>query len=43
MRNTSKLSDHSFKKGVIISPANDAFGDLLKFNSWSKERLPDFV
>ncbi|SIS04185.1 hypothetical protein SAMN05878482_11077 [Peribacillus simplex] len=41
--NLSKLSDHKFKKGIIVSPANDSFGDTLKFNSWTKERLPEYL
>ncbi|WP_214754648.1 DUF5677 domain-containing protein [Exiguobacterium sp. s16] len=41
--NLSKLSDHKYKKGKIISPLNDAFGDTIKFNAWTTDRLPEYL
>lgn len=44
-KNTSGLSDHVLekKKGIIVTPLNHGLGDLLKLNSWSKERLPEYL
>ncbi|PEL13030.1 DUF5677 domain-containing protein [Bacillus sp. AFS017336] len=39
----SKLSDHVIKKGKVITPLNHAMGDTLSFNSWAKERLPEYI
>lgn len=38
----TKLSEHIFKKGMFITPWNDALGALLKNQSWALSRLPEF-
>lgn len=42
-KNVSKLSEHKFKKGIIVSPFNNSFGEMLKLNSWARDRLPEYV
>ncbi|NHM29017.1 DUF5677 domain-containing protein [Neobacillus terrae] len=42
-KNLSNLSDHKYTKGIIESPINNAFGQTLKLNSWTKERLPEYL
>ncbi|UOQ44839.1 DUF5677 domain-containing protein [Halobacillus salinarum] len=42
-RSTSKLSDHKYKKGKIITPMNSMLGDKLALNSWTNERLPEYL
>lgn len=37
----SKLKDHKFKKGLIIPPFMDGLN--LSFQSWSHDRLPEFI
>ena len=39
----SKLSDHIFKKGKFITPWNNALGSLSKMQSWSQNRLPEYL
>lgn len=39
----SSLKDHTFKKGVFITPMNDAIGDKLNFNNWFLERAPEYL
>lgn len=39
----SKLSDHKFKKGVIVSPFNEAFEKTMQLSSWTSERLPEYL
>lgn len=38
-----KLSDHIFKKGKFITPWNNALGSLSKMQSWSLNRLPEYL
>jgi hypothetical protein len=44
-RRVSDLSSHKLnkKKGVILSPLNEAFGEQLKLSSWSQERMPEYL
>lgn len=42
-KNVSKLSQHKIKKGRVVTPFNDAFGDTLEFNAWNTERLPEYL
>lgn len=39
----SKLSDHSYKKGKIITPINSMLGEKLLLNSWNAQRLPEYL
>lgn len=39
----SKLSDHIFKKGKFITPWNNALGSHSKMQSWSLDRLPEYI
>lgn len=39
----SRLSDHKYIKGKIITPMNSILGDKLALNSWTKERLPEYL
>lgn len=39
----STLSEQIRKKGLIISPWMDRLGDRLTLNSWSIERLPEYI
>ncbi|MHB8278574.1 MAG: DUF5677 domain-containing protein [Candidatus Humimicrobiaceae bacterium] len=40
---SSKLSDHIFKKGKFITPWNNALGSVSKMQSWSQNRLPEYL
>ena len=42
-KNVSSLSDHKVKKGKVVTPWNDTLGDKLQLNSWSNERLPEYI
>jgi hypothetical protein len=44
-KNVSSLSDHKLykKKGVVITPLNDALRDQLKLSLWTKERMPEYL
>lgn len=37
------MSDHIFKKGRFITPWNNALGSLSKMQSWSQNRLPEYL
>lgn len=37
------MSDHIFKKGRFITPWNNALGNLAKMQSWSLNRLPEYL
>ena len=37
------MSDHIFKKGRFITPWNNAVGKLAKMQSWSQNRLPEYL
>ncbi|MFC3748654.1 hypothetical protein ACFORK_18260 [Paenibacillus sp. GCM10012306] len=39
----SKLSDHSFKKGVLYPPFNSSLGDQLSLSPWAIEWLPEYL
>jgi hypothetical protein len=39
----SKLEEHKFKRGKFITPWNDMIGDKGKMQSWSLERLPEYI
>lgn len=40
---SSKLTDHIFKKGKFITPWNNALGSLSRIQSWSQDRLPEYL
>lgn len=39
----SKLSQHKFEKGKLITPFNQVFQDLLKEESWYYGRMPEYI
>ena len=39
----TKLSDHIFKKGKFITPWNNALGNISRLQSWSLNRLPEYL
>lgn len=39
----SKLSEHKFEKGKLITPFNQHFQDLLKEESWYYGRMPEYI
>jgi Family of unknown function (DUF5677) len=39
----SKLSQHKFEKGKLITPFNQHFQDLLKEKSWYYGRMPEYI
>jgi hypothetical protein len=39
----TKLSQHKFEKGKLITPFNQHFQDLLKEESWYYGRMPEYV
>ncbi|MCG8541084.1 MAG: hypothetical protein MJA82_14250, partial [Clostridia bacterium] len=39
----SKLSDHIFKKGKFTTPWNYALGKISQSQSWSLNRLPEYL
>ncbi|QJC98379.1 hypothetical protein HC660_39320 [Bacillus mojavensis] len=39
----SKLSEHKFEKGKLITPFNQQFQGLLKEESWYYRRMPEYV
>lgn len=39
----SKLSEHKFEKGKLITPFNRLFQDLLREESWYYGRMPEYV
>jgi hypothetical protein len=39
----SKLSEHKFQKGKLITPFNQNFQELLKEDSWYYGRMPEYV
>lgn len=41
--NVSKLTAHKRKKGLLVTPLNDASGDSLILSSWAKERMPEYL
>ena len=41
--NSSSLHKHKIKKGVLVTPINDALGSSLKLSSWTKERMPEYL
>lgn len=40
---SSKLSEHIFKKGTFITPWNNVLGKKTKEQSWSLQRLPEYL
>ena len=42
-RNTSGIFDHKQKKGALVTPFNASIGDRLQFNSWAKDRIPEYL
>lgn len=42
-RNTSGIFDHKQKKGALVRPFNASIGDRLQFNSWAKDRIPEYL
>ena len=42
-KNVSGISDHKKRKGALVTPLNDASGELLKLSSWAKERMPEYL
>ena len=43
-RTLSRLSEHTLlrKAGILKSPINEILGDKMAFNSWAKNRLPEY-
>lgn len=39
----SKLSEHKFKKGKLITPFNQIFDELIKEQSWYYGRMPEYI
>ena len=44
-KNVSRLNAHVLnkKKGIVATPLNSALGNLLQTNSWTKERMPEYL
>ena len=42
-KNVSGLQDHKLQKGTLVTPINNVIGKNLQFNSWVKERLPEYL
>ena len=42
-KNVSGISDHKIRKGALVTPLNAGLGDTLKFSSWTKERMPEYL
>lgn len=42
-KNNSKLSDHTFKKGVLYTPFNSNLGESLTLSQWALEWLPEYI
>lgn len=42
-KNVSGISDHKKRKGALVTPLNAGLGDTLKFSSWAKERMPEYL
>jgi len=44
-KNVSSLENHVLykKKGKVVTPLNDSLGDTLSLNSWTKERMPEYI
>ncbi len=42
-KNVSGISDHKKRKGALVTPVNAGLGDTFKFNSWTKERMPEYL
>lgn len=44
-KNVSSLENHILykKKGKVVTPLNDSLGDKLRLNSWTKERMPEYL
>lgn len=42
-KNVSGISDHKIRKGALVTPLNAGLGDNLKFSSWTKERMPEYI
>ena len=39
----SKLSEHTTKKGQVLSPMLASLGDVLQSSSWGTERFPEYI
>lgn len=44
-KNVSGLASHHLnkKRGILTTPLNDAMGEKLKFSSWARERMPEYL
>lgn len=44
-KNFSSLSEHKLyrRQGRVVAPFNDNLGDQLSLNSWTKERMPEYL
>ncbi|RPJ49809.1 MAG: hypothetical protein EHJ95_08220, partial [Methanobacteriota archaeon] len=42
-KNVSGISDHKKRKGALVAPLNAGLGEKLKFSSWTKERMPEYL
>ena len=44
-KNVSSLSDHKLlkKKGIIVTPFNDALRDKMTLTSWTEDRMPEYL
>jgi len=39
----SKLSDHTIKKGRVVTPWNRSMGETFNKSSWSRDRVPEYL
>lgn len=39
----SKLSEHTFRKGILYTPFNSSLGDQLSLSPWAIEWLPEYL
>lgn len=44
-KNVSSLSQHVLHKGkgIVATPLNNGLGDILQANSWTQERMPEYL
>ncbi|WP_213809889.1 hypothetical protein [Jeotgalicoccus sp. WY2] len=43
MYERSKLSDHKFEKGKLITPINTIVSEMVKEKSWYYGRIPEYI
>lgn len=42
-KRASGINDHIRKKGVLLTPINEALGANLELSSWAKDRMPEYL